>query len=142
MKGRRRGYTLLELAVVLTIMALTLAVTAPAIAAWRTPSAREAARAELVTTLRFARARAVTSGGAVTLVIDPSTARVWLRPRDTTFALALPDECRLRGAARSTIRFAAEGPALGDLPSIQCGAETIPVMVDALTGEVRAGERP
>jgi type II secretory pathway pseudopilin PulG len=133
---------LLELVVVLTILALTLAVAAPAIAGWRAPRDVDAARAELVSALRFARARAVNGGSAATLVIDPATARIWLRPRDTSFTLALPGGCRLVGAARSTIRFAPDGPVFGVPPTIQCEAETVAVTVDALTGEVRAGERP
>ncbi|MBM3909115.1 MAG: GspH/FimT family pseudopilin [Gemmatimonadetes bacterium] len=142
MSAPRRGYTLLELTVVVAILALALAVAAPAIAGWRPPNDAEAARAELISALRFARARAVNSGGAVTLVVDPSTARVWLRPRDTTFALALPGNCRLVGAARSAIRFSPDGPALGEVPALHCGAEVIAVAVDALTGEARAGGRP
>jgi general secretion pathway protein H len=134
----RRGFTLLELAVVLVIMALALAVTAPAIASWRSPRPLDAALASFVAALHLARERAVSTGTQAVFVTDPVTARFWLTPRDTSFVLALPEGCALLGPARTVMFFAAEGPAHGTLPSVVCGGESARVDVDPLTGSIHA----
>lgn len=133
----KRGYTLIELVVVLVILVLAGGVMVPALAAWRPPTDIAAARGRVVSVAQLARERAVTSGGEVELVIDATNQRVWLRPRDTSFVLSLPDGCRLVGEARSVIRFAADGPARGTVPEISCGAERAQLVVDPLTGMAR-----
>lgn len=135
MRARRRGYTLLELVVVLAILALTGAVALPAFAAWRPVSPLAATTGELTRAVALARGRAVGSGAPVELVLDAGGARAWLHPRDTSFMLALPDGCRLRGPARSRIWFDAGGPARGALPVAACGGDSARVHVDALSGE-------
>jgi general secretion pathway protein H len=131
---RRRGYTLLELLVVLVILSLAGVVAVPAFAAWRPVEARRAAAGELVRVLDLARQRAVSGGVETELVIDPARARAWLHPRDTSFTLALPDSCRLRGTARSRVKLELGGAANGALPLVVCGTDSARVRIDALTG--------
>lgn len=135
MNARRDGYTLLEAMVTLVILAAAGAIAIPALAAWRPPSARDAAVGELVRVIGLARNQAVSSGAGTELVVDATSARVWLRPRDTSFVLALPVGCRLSGAPRSRLHFDTDGPARGDVPVVACGLDSARVNIDALTGE-------
>lgn len=142
MNATRGGYTLVELVVVLVILALAGALAVPAIASWRPPSDLDAAAARVVATLHLARERAVTGGHETELVIDATNRRVWLRPRDTSFVLYLPDGCRLTGGGRSVIRFAPDGPSRGSIPSIACGSRRARVLVDPLSAAPRVTEAP
>jgi general secretion pathway protein H len=142
MSARRGGYTLVELVVVLVILALAGALALPAMAAWRPPSALAAATTPVIAALHLARERAVSSGRETQLVIDAANRRVWLRPRDTSYVLDLPEGCQLVGGARNVIRFAPDGPSHGTLPAIVCGARRARVAVDALTGLPRVAEAP
>lgn len=63
------GFTLLELLVVLTVMALATAVVAPRFVNWREPSLRQVGR-DVALELRSARGRAMSSGGVARL--DPA----------------------------------------------------------------------
>jgi hypothetical protein len=125
--------------VTLVILAAAGAIAVPALVAWRPLGARDAAVGELVRVIALARNRAVVSGAATELVMDAASAQIWLSPRDTSFVLALPDGCRLRGASRSRLHFDAAGPAHGDAPVVVCGLDSARISVDALTGEARAG---
>jgi general secretion pathway protein H len=140
MNALRGGYTLVELVVVIVILALSGALVVPAIAAWRPPSDLAAATAPVVSALHLARERAVSSGRETELVIDAANRRVWLRPRDTSYVLDLPDGCQLAGGARSVMRFAPDGPSHGTLPSIACGTRRARVAADPLTGLPRVTE--
>jgi general secretion pathway protein H len=136
MTGTRRGYTLLEMSVVLVILALAGAVAIPAFAAWRPATGVAAATGALRAAAQLASERAVSAGVATELVIDAPAARAWLHPRDTVFALVVPAECRLVGGARQMVRFAPDGRTSGTLPSVECGADRAQVVVDPLSGAV------
>ncbi len=140
MKTRHGGYTLVELVVVIVILALAGALAVPAIVAWRPPSDLATATAPVVAAAHLARERAVSSGRVTELVIDAANRRVWLRPKDTSFVLDLPDGCHLAGGVRDVMRFAPDGPSFGTLPSIACGARRAHVAADPLTGLPRVTE--
>jgi prepilin-type N-terminal cleavage/methylation domain-containing protein len=72
---RSDGFTLLEVAVVLAILGIALAVAAPA----PPRNATGDARAERVLLLRRGRALAAREGGEVTVAVDGTRYRVWLR---------------------------------------------------------------
>lgn len=142
MNTLRRGYTLVELVVVVVILALAGALAVPAVAAWRPPSDLDAAAARVVAVLSLARERAVSSGHQAELTVDAASQRAWLRPRDTSFVLELPDGCQLSGSARDVMRFAPDGPSHGSVPSLACGARRARVLIDPLTGTPRVTEAP
>lgn len=131
---RRRGYTLLEIAVVLVILAALGGVALPALAALRAPSALDAAVSALRSAAQRASLNAVTSGAPSELVVDAASGRAWLHPGDSTFALAIPAACRLNGATRARVRFDPDGRADGALPDIACGTARARVAIDPLTG--------
>ena len=73
-----RGFTLIELVVVLLILGLTLAAVAPAFAARRDKSL-DAAVDAIAMLLRTARNTALETAVPTAVTIDPATARVWVR---------------------------------------------------------------
>ena len=73
-----RGYSLLELLIVLSISAVLLAAVAPPFARWRDGAAVRAAREEIASAFAYTRLAAAAHGGAE-LLIDPVTARVATR---------------------------------------------------------------
>jgi prepilin-type N-terminal cleavage/methylation domain-containing protein len=70
----RRGYTLLEILIVLMVTAILLSIAVPAGARWRDAAAARAARDELASRLCWTRIAAASHGGA-TLVLDIQAAR-------------------------------------------------------------------
>jgi prepilin-type N-terminal cleavage/methylation domain-containing protein len=134
MRAPRAGYTLLEVTVVLVILALAGAAAAPAFATLRPARAIDAATGELLAAIQAGQARALRSGRPSELVVDAARARIWLRPRDTTFTLDLPSGCQLNGPARTTLRFAPNGATRGLTPTVACGATRARIAIDALSG--------
>jgi len=134
MKPRHAGYTLLEVLVVFVILAIAGAVAAPAFASLRPASRLDSATSRIVGVMQMARERALAGGVPTEAVFDATGARVWLHPRDTAFAVDLPDGCHLDGPARSVVHFAADGPARGEAPAVVCGAERARIVTDPLTG--------
>ena len=74
--NRSRGFSLLELLLVLALLGILLGVSLPPTARWRDAMAVRAAREDLAAGISWTRLVASTRGGAV-LVLDPATARFW-----------------------------------------------------------------
>ncbi len=133
-----RGFTLVEVIVVLVILAATAAVAAPAFSAASRRGTVDEAASTVMRVFERARAQALTRGAAVTLIIDPSTLRVWQERPDTTFVLSLPGECTLRAeVSRARVAFRADGTAASDVLTLRCGAADVAISADALNGAVR-----
>lgn len=100
-----RGFTLLELMVVLGLLALLLAISAPRLVRWRDAAAVRAARDDVATSLARVRLAAVAAGGAA-LVLDPAGHRIWTRTatRDTAHLVDL------RGRYGVALDVGADGP--------------------------------
>lgn len=81
MTPKARGFTLLELLLVLLIIATMMAVVAPALRRLGQRSRLDAAAVLLVSLLNEARTRAITQGTPCQAVVDPSTRRCWLAAR-------------------------------------------------------------
>lgn len=75
---RRHGFTLIEIATVLALLGVLMAVAMPPLVGWRDGLAVRAARDDLATALARARIAAVATGGAA-LVVDPAAGRSWIR---------------------------------------------------------------
>lgn len=74
-----RGYTLVELLVVLLLLAGLLAIAMPGMKRWRDRAAVHAAREELAGALAWTRITAASHTDGATLVLDPGSARFHTR---------------------------------------------------------------
>lgn len=73
---RRAGFTLLELALILALLATVFLVAAPVLNRARAVLAIRAARAEVIAAIAATRAHAVLTGGAQLVITPPSELRV------------------------------------------------------------------
>jgi prepilin-type N-terminal cleavage/methylation domain-containing protein len=139
---RRRGMTIIELIVVISLMAIIAGASAPALAAHSHPR-DENDLDVVVAVLRGSRATAIQRSTAVSVTIDPTTARYWVDPPDTTAVLSLPPQATLSArSARVHFRFAPDGQAVSDEPLfVHDAAEATPILIEAWTGEVRSARR-
>jgi prepilin-type N-terminal cleavage/methylation domain-containing protein len=139
---QRRGMTIIELVVVISLMAIIAGVSAPALASFGQP--RNASALDVVVALlRRSRATAIQRSTAVSVTIDATTARYWVDPPDTTAVLSLPPQATLSArSARVHFRFAPDGQVVSDEPLfVRDVAGVTPVLIDAWTGEVRSARR-
>ncbi|MCX5767641.1 MAG: type II secretion system protein [Gemmatimonadetes bacterium] len=137
----QRGFTLIELVVVLAIIAMVLAVSVPAFAG-RADAARPGDTEGLVRTLLRARQTAVESARLTTVILDPSSRRAWVRTDgpapgvDTSFVVALADDVRLSAdGARVRFAFYPDGHAAGDALTIASPRGTAQLRVSAANGD-------
>lgn len=108
----------MELIVVLVLMGALLTIVTPAFTRLsETPSGATA----VIRALEAARATSLSQAAQVDVIIDPMTARIWIRgerttPRlDTTYVLSLPASDSLVSQTRRVrFSFAADGSAWGD----------------------------
>jgi general secretion pathway protein H len=140
----QRGFTLLELIVVLLVIALAVGLTVPAIGR-STESLR--ARAEVAgfsAMLRHARERAIVTHTAQAVVVDPTARRVSRlaggpegEVRETR---ALPERLTIEAEPPPalTVRFEPQGGSSGGDFRLVSGGVVYRVTVDALTGRVRS----
>lgn len=135
---RRRGYTLVELIVVMVLMGTLLAVVTPA---FTSIAVQPTGATVVLDALKAARATSLSQAAPVDVIIDPTTARIWLRsdrtsPRlDTTYKLALPSSDTLVArSARARFSFRPDGSVWGDEISIRSGSKSTRVDLDVLSG--------
>lgn len=133
-----RGFTLLELLVVLAVMGLIAALVVPRFAQGRPGIELERAARGLVADLRAARVQAIASNRAVALVLDPERpgyrigARRHALPEAAALSLDPPVERR--------IGFYPDGSSDGGRLTLRLGARSRTVRVDWLLGRVELAE--
>ncbi len=139
----QRGFTLLEIIVVLVLLALTTAVAAPAFSAMGRRNEIDVAAATVRQVMDRSRLRALQSGATATLTVDAATGRVWEQPRDTSYLLAFPAGCALQAdAPRTRLQWHADGSAGGDALRVRCGAVVAMLGADVMNGAVRVRGKP
>jgi prepilin-type N-terminal cleavage/methylation domain-containing protein len=132
----RRGVTLIELVVVIALMAIVTGAVAPALTSLdrRNPTAVDA----VVELIRRARTSALERGSAVTLTIDPASARYWLDVPDTSDVIVLPQGATLTATSpRVHLRFDPTGSADADAIFVHEQNAVTAIVLDRWTGEVR-----
>lgn len=143
------GFTLVEMLVVLTMLAIAGAVAVPA---FRAPAERSAGAAARALRTVYADARGEAARRGVTIVVELETAtgswRMIADPDDGTAprtlragALPLPAEGRVAGGREGSARasFGATGRARADRVVLSEGEERHEVTVDGWTGAARHG---
>lgn len=158
MRARRRGFTLIELVVVLLLIAVATAVTVPAFLDGEPRQTDLDAATERISLLfRLARDSAVHSGMPVTVSIDSITGTAWLvtgadaqdaatvsnvgRPAGALHvtpgeSLALPMSVRLElASARARFRFSPGGAAFGDTIVLRTNTGARAITLDPWTGD-------
>lgn len=143
----RRGFTLVELIVVLTILAVTTGLAIPAFRRWVEEDDLTVATRRIEALFRMARDSAIRSGSTVTLVLDSATAHAWLipsagdgsevEPIQGGDAVDLPQSVTLRlSKTRARFRFTAGGAVFGDSLWLTTPYESRVITLDPWTGDV------
>jgi prepilin-type N-terminal cleavage/methylation domain-containing protein len=140
---RRRAFTLIEMLVVLTLLAITAVAAVPAFLSDRAAGPERETATALAEALTRVRDGARASGAPATLVLSPTDARVWLVWRDSAFVERLPLAAGVQlvgaNAERVECRFDPLGSATPFAISVQ-GRLVVPVRVDAWSGDVTIGD--
>ena len=137
-----RGFTLLELIVVLLVLALAVALSAPAVGRGTEGLRVRAEVAGFSATLRHAREQAITSRKAHVVAVDPAEHRMTIAVdgSDVRQTRALPARLRVEASPPPalSVRFEPPGHSTGGDFRLSSGEVSYRVTVDPATGRVRA----
>jgi general secretion pathway protein H len=136
-----RGFTLLELIVVLFVLALGAALAAPSIARSTDAIKMRAEIAGFSAMFRHARELAITSGRPHAVVVDPPARRVSVvSGEDVKRTRAIPQGWTIDGdpPGNLTVRFEPQGSSNGGDYRIIAIGISYRITVDSLTGRVRS----
>lgn len=141
----KKGFTLLEIIVVLALLALTAAAAVPAFLGHAVRTPEQQAAHVLVDALTQARDAARASGTPATFVLSPAAGTYWVSTRDSsaTGVVPLSNGMTLTGTTTDRIecRFDATGTATPLAITIQ-GERAIVIRVDRWSGDIRIGDAP
>jgi general secretion pathway protein H len=138
-----RGFTLVELLVVLALMGLALTVASPLIANALPGTQMRASARDVATGLRYARSLAISSNADVTFDVDVEARRFAVSPsrrsgsfpKDAEIVLTTA-RSELFGSEGGSIRFFPDGTSTGGGVEIVRDGRRFLVTVDWLTGRV------
>lgn len=140
---RRRGFTLVELLVVLAIAVLAMTTVPPLFSAAMPGVELKAAARRTLSSLRLARELAIRQGKNVVLIVDVEERRLEL-PQHRTLRLPSRLDLKLEAADREMldehrggIRFFPDGTSTGGRVLLAAGDSGYQVGVNWLTGRVR-----
>jgi general secretion pathway protein H len=139
--GRHSGFTLLEMLAAITIAAIVLGVSAPAMQRLYKSSQYHGAVNDVVTQLTSARYLAIRSGGNEDVLINPETREITLGPNVMTLPKSLQLEVlgswELNTDGAGVIRFYPDGGSSGGFVNLtQDNGPSVQVQVDWLLGRV------
>ncbi len=146
-KLRQRGFTLLELMIVLVIAAIMMAVVPPMISSALPGAELKASARKVAAGLRYARNRSLTSDEETTLMLDLETKQFNVSGKKKTFQIhkdleltLLTAESEMVAENKGAIRFFPDGGSTGGRISLSTDKRKYAVDVDWLTGKVRIME--
>lgn len=144
MPSRHRGFTLVEMLVVMVIMLLAYAMTAPMISAGVSGAELKAAARQIAAGLRKARSEAVVRKNEVALTVDVELRqfelsrdqRIYHLPEKIEVSL-FTAQSELVDAKTGAIRFYPDGSSTGGRVTLSRGERKYRVDVDWMTGQVK-----
>ena len=144
MPSRHRGFTLVEMLVVMVIMVLAYAMTAPMISAGVSGAELKAAARQIAAGLRKARSEAVVRKNEVALTVDverrqfelSGDKRIYRFPEKIEVSL-FTAQSELLDAKIGAIRFYPDGSSTGGRVTLSHGERKYRVDVDWMTGRVK-----
>jgi type II secretion system protein H len=110
--ARHRGFTLLELLLVMMIITVVLGLAAPSLRGWRRATNLKGAAEDFITITRFARVQAVASGTVHRVVLEPASGRYFVAaqsgqnfvPIESNLARGtVPDEFHIQWADQQSV---------------------------------------
>ncbi len=146
LRRRHRGFSLLELLVVLVIVALMATVVGVSVSRSITGAEVRSASRDLMAALRYTRGQAILTRSEQTLSVDVEK-REYQAPEKST--VTIPEDMTMRlltartertGESSGTIRFFPDGSSTGGKVTLAAGEREWVVNVGWLTGEISREE--
>ena len=144
---RRGGFTLLELLVVISVLALALAIVPPMLTTVTATAELKSAARELASALRHARSRSIARSRDMALTLNVRSRRYQISGTGRDHSLPTDLDFKVYGAASESpnddtggIRFFPDGSSTGGRISVTRGRRTLVVEVDWLLGRVSINE--
>ena len=145
---KNKGFTLLELLLVLAITGTVLALVSPNLPGALESAKFRSAQRELISALRYARNKAAGSGDPVDFILDTKERRINIRNSendDHQRRLSLPESATLtlitakserRSETAGAILFYADGSSSGGRITLRHGDKQSRIDIDWLTGKI------
>ncbi len=148
MRSFNKGFTLVELLIVLVIMVLGVSLVGPNISSGSDRASLKAASRDLKSALRYARGQALVSQQQVTVTLDLAANHYKINGKhQKSYQLAKSIEINLRTAQvdietdqKGSIRFFPDGSSTGGQITLTQGEIEINVIINWLTGHVKISE--
>jgi general secretion pathway protein H len=141
--GNNKGFTLLEILVVLFIVMLGFSVVAINLSSGNSAVGHQRAARDVVSALRYARGIALMSHRESTVTFDLDENSYRINNRDTVYRI--PDtikitlvtaQSQLMGQRQGSVRFFADGSSTGGRVSLKRGESVWQIDINWLTGQV------
>ena len=136
-----RGFTLLELIVTLLVVAMAVALVAPAIGRSTEAVRTRAEVSGFSATFRHAREQAITTQQPFTVIVNPSSRLQTVTTGEDEVRWTRAFSARLKIEAETpsalTVRFEPQGNSSGGEFRLSAGAVAYRVTIDAVTGRVK-----
>lgn len=139
-----RGFTLLELLVVLFIMVLGFAMVGINLSSGNDATALKAATGDMVSALRYARGQALLSHQDATVTIDLAENSYTVSGRDKVYLIpkaiavtVVTAQKELTGEGLANLRFFPDGSSTGGRITLEQGKSAWEININWLTGQIK-----
>jgi general secretion pathway protein H len=140
---RQRGFTLLELTVVLLIVVLGFSVIGLNLSSGSDSTEIKAAARDIVSALRYARGQALMTHQETTVALDLSDSSYTVSGRDKLYQIpatidvtVVTAQTELTGEGTASIRFFADGSSTGGRITLKRGHAAWKIDINWLTGQI------